>query len=197
MHIRNSTTNNLRDVPIFGHYGPGLVENAATALAAGRRIVSKVVRNSRPEALLLGGALLFFVLTLSAFLLSMPTGNVVATNNITAPAPVVAASGVRPPEVTIAMNGLVVLRSARVLGIDGDTLQVSTAWGSTDFTWVVHTDASSYETRTFGTRFLDREGEKISLSHIRVGDLITVNGTLDAASEVPMLHADVVRSLKE
>lgn len=96
----------------------------------------------------------------------------------------------------IANNGLVLLRSARVVSVDGTTIVVSTAWGSADFAWTVHTNASSYGTHDFGTRFLTYDGKKSSLADMQIGNLVTITGTLDTKAVEPTLDADTVRILE-
>ena len=100
-------------------------------------------------------------------------------------------------EVHIANDGLILLRSARVSAVSGTTITVNTAWGKTNLTWIVRTNASNYETRAFGTRFINRSGQALSLQAVHVGDLVTITGTLDATAEEPTLDADSVRNLEE
>jgi|GEM_PF-3314336 hypothetical protein len=147
------------------------------------------------------GAIFFFVFpflvfSFSVFLFSLPPHKAAAEAAVSAPA---AAAGVPlfPAEMHIANNGLVLLRSARVVAVHGTTLTVSTAWGTTDFKWVVLTNASSYETHYFGTRFLNRNGQEIAPQNVRAGDYVTITGALDATAQEPTLNADSVRNLEE
>jgi hypothetical protein len=142
------------------------------------------------------GAIFFFVFSFSVFLFSLPPHKVAAEGARLAPA-VTTGVPLFPLEMHIANNGLVLLRSARVVAVHGTTIAVSTAWGSTDFRWIVLTDASSYETHNFGTRFLNRDGQEISPQDVHAGDYVTITGMLDASAQEPTLNADSVRNLEE
>jgi hypothetical protein len=131
----------------------------------------------------------FFVVGAGAFAVSLLR---VAPAAASSPA-VAAARAPRPLELHIAENGLILLRSARITAINGSALTLSTVWGSTQFTWVAQTDAMHYETRNFGTKFLNREGKAAALSNFHIGDLVTVTGTLDPDATEPTLKADTVR----
>ena len=147
------------------------------------------------SALILLAGIALFVFLLLVFLFSLPAQNV-ASSSATAP-PQTAFADVPPLEVHIAENGLVLLRSAQVVAVTGNTITLSTAWGSTNLKWIVHTDASSYGARHFGTSFFTRGGKELSLQDVRVGDFVTVDGTLDNTAQAPTLKADVVRSLQK
>ncbi|MGC9602204.1 MAG: hypothetical protein ABSE76_00455 [Minisyncoccia bacterium] len=143
------------------------------------------------------GAIFFFVFSFSVFLFSLPPHKAAAQGTaMSAPA---VATGVPlfPSEMHIANNGLTLLRSARVVAVNGTTITVSAAWGSTDFRWIVLTDASSYETHNFGTRFLNRDGQEISPQNVLIGDYVTITGMLDTVAQEPTLNADSVRNLEE
>lgn len=142
---------------------------------------------------LFGGTVIFFVFSFSMFFFSLPSQNIVAE---AATAGVRIAGDVRPLEIHISDNGLILLRSARVVAVSGTTVTVSTTWGLADFRWTVRTNASSYETHDFGTRFLDRDGKKFTLPNVHVGDLVTITGKLDGAADIPTLDAGTVRSLE-
>ncbi len=96
-------------------------------------------------------------------------------------------------EVHIANNGMIFLQGARVLSISGTTIVVSTAWNHTDMKWTIQTNASDYGPRHFGTSFLDSKGKSVNMDSIRVGDFITITGTLDMNSSEVVVKADVVR----
>jgi len=83
-----------------------------------------------------------------------------------------------------------------VVSVSGSTITVSTAWGSSNFTWRVLTNATRFETRDFGTRFLNRDGKKSSLANIQEGDKVTITGALDPAAQEPVIKADSVRNLE-
>ena len=144
-------------------------------------------------AVVAGGA--FFALSLFAFLFSFPPQRA-AAEGVAPAAPPEGNTPLCPLEMHIANNGLVLLRSARVVSLHGNTITVSTAWGSADFTWTVRTDLIHFETRSFGTRFIDRDGKKGSLSGIKVGSVVTITGALDPVAGEPTIDADSVRLLK-
>ena len=137
----------------------------------------------------------FFAFSLFAFLFSFPPQRA-AAEGVAPAAPAEGSTPLRPLEMHIANNGLVLLRSAKVVSVQGNTIMVSTAWGSADFTWTVRTDTSHFETRSFGTRFIDRDGKKGSLSGINVGSVVTITGALDPTAGEPTIDADSVRLLK-
>lgn len=138
---------------------------------------------------------LFFVFSLFIFIFSFPPQKAAAEGVISA-APAEGNTPLRPLEMHIAHNGLVLLRSARVVSIRGPVMTVSTAWGSADFQWIVRTDLSHFEKRNFGTRFINRDGGAGSLGSIPAGSTVTITGTLDPAAAEPTIDADSVRLLK-
>jgi hypothetical protein len=108
-----------------------------------------------------------------------------------------AASGGKPSmEVHIANNGLILLRSAKIVSINGATLTLSTAWGSSVFLWNVRTNANSYGTHNYGTKFIDLNGNPIAVENVQAGNLVTITGMLDQNAQEPTLDADMVRILK-
>ena len=113
--------------------------------------------------LFIGASAAFCVLSFSFFLFSLPPQNVAAAGVSTI---ATTTSYVRPLEVHIANDGLILLRSAHVVAVNTDTIMVSTAWGSTDLNWVVRLDATRYGAHNFGTRFIDRHGGEISRADI-------------------------------
>ena len=138
----------------------------------------------------------FFAFSLFIFLFSFPPQTAEAQENVAAANAVAASRHLRPLEMHIANNGLVLLRSAKVVSVSGITLVVNTAWGSADFMWTVRTNAKKYESRDFGTRMLDRDGKKGSLESVRPGMLVTITGVLDSTAEEPTVDADSVRLLE-
>lgn len=88
-------------------------------------------------------------------------------------------------EVHIANNGLVLLRGARVLSLSGSTIEIGMTWGSSEFKWSVVTD--------FSTKFLDTQGEKMSVTNIHIGDSITVTGNITQSGIRPIIDATIVR----
>lgn len=155
-----------------------------------------LARANPSAAVLFLGVTAFFILALTLFLYSLPAEDAIAR---TAPATRVEASAspyARPLEMHIANNGLTLLRSARVVAVDGTTITAHTTWGSVAFVWTVRTNATQYETREWGTRFLTVDGNKNSLANIQPGDLVTITGTLDSTADVPTIDADSVRTLR-
>lgn len=138
---------------------------------------------------------LFFAFSLFTFILSFPPQRA-AAEGVTSTTPPEGNSPLRPLEMHIAHNGLVLLRSARVVSIRGPVMTVSTAWGSTEFRWTVQTDLSHFEKRNFGTRFIDQNGKEGSLRSIQAGSTVTITGTLDSDAREPTINADSVRLLK-
>lgn len=147
----------------------------------------------KPLAVTLGS--MFFAFSLFSFLFSFPPQRV-AADGVSSATPREGSSPLRPLEMHIANNGLVLLRSAKVVWVQGSVLEVSTAWGSADFTWIIHTDLSHFDKRTFGTRFISRDGGKGSLKDIQEGSLVTITGSLDPTAPEPTIAADSVRLLK-
>src|SRR3989344_3491332 len=145
-------------------------------------------------AVIVGSA--FFAFSLFAFLFSFTPQKAEAQESAATANTAAASRHLRPLEMHIANNGLVLLRSAKVVSVEGKTITVRTAWGSADFTWTVRTNVSHFETRSFGTRFLDRDGKKGALGSVQPGILVTISGTLDSAAEAPTIDAATVRLLE-
>ena len=188
--------------PSFVSQVPGFLRaGSAAARRWGTTIVEDATRANRIAVLLFASAV-FFAFSLAAFFFSLPAQSAAAEGrpafaSASMPAAAAAAgSSLWPLEIHIANNGLILLRSARVVSISGSTLTVSTAWGSSDFIWTVQTNATRFETRDFGTRFLNRDGKKSSLANIQEGDKVTITGALDPAAQEPVIKADSVRNLE-
>lgn len=186
----------FKNIPLYGRYTVRRPGRTHVASADWLKKQWELVDQYRLAIYTVGSGAVFFILSLSAFLLSFPSESAVAEISVVQ-TPVVGVIEENPSEMLVSSSGLVSLRSAKIVDIEGATLIVSVDWGSTGFTWTVLTDAYKYETRHFGTRFLDSAGERISPSSVHIGDLVTVSGTLDAEAPVPTLRADTVRSLKE
>ena len=138
---------------------------------------------------------MFFAFSLFAFLFSFPPQKA-AAEGMASTVPPEGSTPLRPLEMHIANNGLVLLRSAKVVSVQGNIIVVSTAWGSADFTCTIRTDLSHFESRSFGTRFIDRDGKKGSLGGVKVGSVVTITGALDPSAGEPTIDADSVRLLK-
>jgi len=145
-------------------------------------------------AIVVGSA--FFALSFLVFLFSFPPQKAEAQEGVATANAAAASSRLRPLEMHIANNGLVLLRSAKVMSVSGTTLVANTAWGSADFKWTVRTNARTFESRDFGTRILDRDGRKTSLGSVQPGMLVTITGILDSTAGEPTIDADTVRLLE-
>ena len=138
---------------------------------------------------------MFFAFALALFIFSFPPHQAAAEEGTTQN-PAATASHLRPLEMHIANNGLILLRSARVEEIQGTTITVSTAWGSAQFKWIIRTNASYSESHQFGTKFRDRDGNKSSLGDVSIGNSVTITGMLDPAAQEPTVDADSFRLLE-
>lgn len=138
----------------------------------------------------------FFAFSLFAFLFSFPPQKAEAQESVATANAAAASRHLRPLEMHIANNGLILLRSARVVAVDGKTITVSTTWGSAEFVWLIRTNATRFESRDFGTRFIGRDNQKSALGEVRVGTLVTINGTLDSTAKEPTIDADAFRLLE-
>jgi hypothetical protein len=127
--------------------------------------------------------------------MSLPTRSDASRTLYPAAAPALAA-GAQTQELHIANNGLILLRGAHIVSVSGTTLTVSMEWGSAKYSWVVRTNASSSGYHNYGTRFLDHNGNPITLSQVESGGYVTVTGMLDSSANTPTLDADSVRSLQ-
>jgi|GEM_PF-5457804 len=96
-------------------------------------------------------------------------------------------------EIHVANNGMTYLRGAKVISVQGSTLNVETAWNSVAFDWIIQTNGVTYDTRHFGTRILDASGNELDISRVQVGDVVLISGQLDVNSKIPTINADVVR----
>ncbi len=155
----------------------------------GKTLIALGLAHRRRILLMLG---VFFVLASGIFMISLLRVAPAAAADQT-PAAVGTVDATRPLELHIAQNGLVLLRRAEVLSVNGSTLTLGTAWGSTTFKWTVQTNASQYESRNFGTTFLSNDGKKVSIQDFSAGDLVTITGMLDPSAPEPTIQADSVR----
>lgn len=154
-----------------------------------------VQKYAQPKYMLFALSTAFFVAAAGVFFLTMPSRMVEAqTPPVTAPAAVAQILGTL--EVHIANNGLVLLRSASVIKIEGKTLTLSTAWGRTNILWTVRTDASDFEGHHYGTKILDRTGKTGVFDDIHVGGQVTITGMLDQNAADPTITAATVRVLQ-
>jgi hypothetical protein len=184
--------------PLFSHKDVPLFKFSPLRGASIKKSMERIYdERSRRTYIIVGTTFCFFVLSLFAFLISMKQPGPSSTP-VAAAAPaleVIIETDAPPTEITIARTGLIALRGAEVVAVDGPILTVQTEWGSVNFTWTVHTDTTKYEKRYFGTKFIDSEGERISPSEVEVGDFVTVSGTLAGEHEQPTIHAETIRQL--
>ena len=96
-------------------------------------------------------------------------------------------------EMHVANSGLVFLQGAKILSIDGTTLTLSIEWNKMNFLWKVNTNGTKYGKRYFGTQFIDTKGEHIMIEDLKVGDIVTVSGTLDPNASAMTVNAEVIR----
>jgi len=92
-----------------------------------------------------------------------------------------------PPmhEVTIANNGAVLLRGARVIVVNGSTMRVGITWDSGDFVWTIET--------LYDTKFFSSTGQKETPQDVAVGDIVTITGNLKSGGAEPTVEATFVR----
>lgn len=136
------------------------------------------------------GIILFF------FTYGVPTTEIVAAKEIERPPQATKTANEPIVGVTIGNNGLVFIKGARVASITKTTLVVNTSWNITNLQWTVTTNESVYEKRHFGTSFLDAKGAVKSLTDLRVGDIVSINGTFDDTFLSPTINASLVRTLE-
>ncbi len=90
-------------------------------------------------------------------------------------------------QISIAGNGQTMIKNARVESISGNSLTISIAWGATSLEWRVETSGST----TFYPRMESHEVLKL----IKVGDIVSITGTLDVVEAKPTILASVLRDL--
>jgi hypothetical protein len=107
---------------------------------------------------------------------------------LSAPATVPSAAAVVRPltrEMHIANNGLMLLRGAEVLSLSGSSIKVDVSWSSGTLTWTLMTNNN--------TVFLTSTGQKATMEDIKVGDYLTVTGTMYNTGSEPTIAAKYVR----
>lgn len=119
-----------------------------------------------------------------------PTAPVPTPTPVIAPAPVSdptagpAAAG-STLETHINNNGTVLVRGAKITGINGATISTTQSWGAYSINWVINTTGS--------TQFLLRYGGKATAANFSVGDYISFSGPLDNTQATATVHATVVK----
>lgn len=87
--------------------------------------------------------------------------------------------------VNIANNGSVFIRGASVKSVSDNQILASVSWGSTVFSWVIQTTPT--------TKFLNHAGQKITISDIKVGDIVNVTGKLLSNENQFTINAEFIR----
>lgn len=88
-------------------------------------------------------------------------------------------------QVSIAGNGQTMIRNATVTAISGPTLTIATGWGETKLLWRVETTGS--------TAFFPQMSSSDALEAIKVGDRVSLSGTLDMSAARPTILASALR----
>ncbi len=96
--------------------------------------------------------------------------------------------------VNIANSGMIYIQGAKVLSVSGNQIVVSVSWNVVKMQWTVNTNESYYNKRHFGTGFLDSKGNRVFITDIHAGDIISVSGVLDTNFADPTIKADFVRT---
>lgn len=94
--------------------------------------------------------------------------------------------------VQINAGNRVLVRGATVTAVSGQTLTVTTAFGSTTLTWVVNAKNS---------QLIDRDGNEgnhvATTTPVAVGDVVNFSGALDPSKATLTVNAAVVRDLSQ
>ena len=103
------------------------------------------------------------------------------------PTPAVPNTGASAPMlgITVANNGLVYLKGARVRSVSLGGMDVVLQWGSENFDWRVTTPLS--------VRYVGQNGELGSHASIHAGDRVAITGILDKSADTPTLVAQYIR----
>jgi RecJ-like exonuclease len=88
-------------------------------------------------------------------------------------------------EIHVANNGLMLVRGAHVVSIDGTTIRAALGWGATNFAWDVQTDAT--------TLYFDATGKRMTYTDLQIGDIITISGMLVPSESQSIIQAQYVR----
>jgi len=132
---------------------------------------------------------LVFLTGLTMFVANNPAVSKSILNPKSSFAAVVAPSGFSTSSsilgVNIANNGSMLVRGAVVTAVSADTLEAKMSWGSANFAWVIQT--------TGATKFLSQQGQKQTISDVKVGDTVTVTGKLASDSNQYVINAEFVR----
>jgi len=90
-------------------------------------------------------------------------------------------------EVNIKDNGQVLVRGAKVTAVSGNTISATTAWGAMNLNWNLNVLSSTNIVRKFGS--------VSPLSEIKVGDMLSFNGTVvSGTSTAIVVDAKVIKN---
>jgi len=206
MKVKKLDSDLLRG-PVFSHAlireGSEVIEIIPRSLKAMRR----EIRQNRTVAYLVVSAF-FLITSFSVFLFSLPNETVsagantssfsspISSNSPTSQNGLKAVAKIPTKGMNIANNGLIMLRGGQITEIKGTTLKIKLAFEANSFTWIVETNARTFETRDFGTKFLNHEGQKISIKNFSIGDYVSISGILTESKEGATLLADDVRKIR-
>lgn len=98
--------------------------------------------------------------------------------------------------VNIANTGMIFLKGAQVVSVSETTIVVKTSWKVTKMQWVIHTEESYLGKRHFGTNFFDFKGNRLAITDVAVGSIISISGLLDTSYAEPTVDADFIRILR-
>lgn len=90
------------------------------------------------------------------------------------------------PEVSIAQNGMVLVRGAKVTSVSGSTIQAGVTFGSFTMNWTVKTSGD--------TEFVRYHGGRGTISDVAVGHIISFRGKLDTTASSATVNAGTVRN---
>lgn len=90
-------------------------------------------------------------------------------------------------QLSVAPNGQVMMRGAKVVALHGTLATVETSWGETSFRWTVELTGS--------TRYVPDMKSADAIAAISVGDTVNITGSLDTSRAVPTLIASVFKDM--
>jgi hypothetical protein len=89
-----------------------------------------------------------------------------------------------PAQLTIADNGFIHIGGARVSAVHEGSITARLAWSSAQLTWQI--DSSS-------AKFYGQNGEALDAASIRIGDVVSVSGTITGSSKIDAQYIRVLR----
>lgn len=91
-------------------------------------------------------------------------------------------------EVSIAANGKIEMKGAKVESVSGNTITVSTSWGALSLKWAVVMGGDTNIIR-------NAKGARATIADVKAGDSITLLGVIDATASSPTIKATRVQVL--